>query len=142
MNPCRLLAAAVLVGLASPFFLPAAPDADPAKTIAALSRDRVEAARKTYQTMHKNYTEGRRVSEDTLYRWSLRWLEAEKELAAQPADRVAAYKGHYDRMRDLDRLIGRLQRAGQTTVDEVSAVEYYRVEAELWLARARAEKKE
>jgi hypothetical protein len=142
MNLCKALFAALLLGWTAPGLVAAAPEGDAAKTIAALSRDRVEAARKTYQTMYKNYTEGRHVAEDTLYRWSLRWLEAEKQLAEKPADRLAAFKGHYDRMRELDRLIGKLQRAGQTTVDQVSSVEYYRVEAELWLVQAKGERKE
>ena len=80
-------------------------------------------------------------SEDLLYRWSLRWLEAERELSDQQADQVAAYQAHFERMRDLDRIIRRLHGSGQTTIEEASATEYYRVEAEIWLLKARDGKK-
>jgi hypothetical protein len=118
-----------------------AADPDP-ETLAAVSRLAVlrrDAARRTYEVKWLNYRE-RRASEDALYLWSVRWLEAEKQLSDQPADQVAAVKAHYDRMRELDRLIRKLQAAGQTTIDEVSAAEFYRIEAEVWLLQARARK--
>jgi hypothetical protein len=118
----------------------AAADQDAANVLARLAVQRRDAARKTYEVLWLDYRE-RRTSEDLLYRWSLRWLESEKDLSAQQADQVAAYQGHYERMRDLDRLIRRLQVSGQSTIEETSAAEYYRVEAEVWLLKAKEEKK-
>lgn len=141
MTAIRLLAAFLLCLIASAG-LGAEPDADPAKMLARLSKDRVDAARRTFDTMWKNYREGRRVSDDSLYRWSLRLLDSEKEVATAPADKIAAYEGHRKRMRELESLISNLQRAGQTTVDEVSSTEYYRIEADIWLLKAKSEKKE
>lgn len=130
---------ALLVCLASAASLGAAPDAEPAATLARLATQRRDAARKTYELMWANYRD-RRVADEVLYRWSLRWLEAEKQLSDRQADQAAACKGHFERMRELERLIRNIQRTGQITIDEVSASEYYRVEAEMWLLQARAGK--
>jgi hypothetical protein len=115
-------------------------DPEPAAAPSRLARQRLEAARKTYEATWANYRE-RRASQDSLYRWSLRWLEAERQLGGPRADQVAAFKGHWERMRELERLIANLQRVGQAVIDEVSAAEYYRVEAEIWLVQAREGKK-
>jgi hypothetical protein len=118
----------------------AAPDQETANTIARLALQRRDAARKTYQVLWLDYRE-RIASEDALYRWSVRWLDAERELSDQRADQVAAYQGHFERMRDLERLIRRLRESAQTTIDEASAAEFYRTEAEMWLLQAKAGKK-
>jgi hypothetical protein len=76
-----------------------------------------------------------------LYRWSKRWLKAEREQSERPADPVAALQAHLDRMRDLEQIVQKLQRGGLTTVDEISAVEFYKSEAELWLLQAKTAKK-
>jgi hypothetical protein len=118
---------------------PVAPDAGPNTMLARLAKQRRDAARKTYEVTWTNYRE-RRTSEDLLYRWSVRWLEAERQLSDKPADQVAAFQEHWERMRALERLIGNLQRAGQAVIDEVSGTEYYRVEAEVWLLQAKEKK--
>jgi hypothetical protein len=115
------------------------PDQDTAAVLAKLQTQRRDAARKTYEVMWSNYRE-RRASEDTLYRWSVRWLEAERQLAGQPAEQVAAFNGHVERMRELEKLLDNLHRSGLTTVDEISAAEFYRVEAEVWLLQAKEKK--
>ena len=131
---------ALLLGILWVAPVAAGPDPETANAIARLALQRRDAARKTYQVLWIDYRE-RLASEDALYRWSVRWLEAERELSDQQADQVAAYQGHLERMRDLDRLIRRLHGSGQSTVDEASAAEFYRTEAELWLLKAKEGKK-
>jgi hypothetical protein len=129
----RRIAAAVLLGVLPATVIAADPEA------ATLSRLRVEqrdAARKTYQVAWANYREGR-GSDELLYRWSKRWLKAERRLSDKPADQVAAFRGHYDRMRALEQIVRRLREAGQFRVDEVTAAAYYRAEAETWLLEAK-----
>jgi hypothetical protein len=121
--------------------LHAEPDAEQAKTLARLAKVRLEAATKTYQVLWQNYREGRRSSDELLYRWSKRWLDAERESHGQPAEQIAALKAHYDRMVELERIIRKVSQAGQGTVNELSAAEFYRTEAELWLLEAKAGKK-
>src|SRR5438874_10838478 len=103
---------AVFVGILSAGFLGAGPDPEPAATLSRLATQRRDAARKTYEVMWANYRD-RRVADEVLYRWSLRWLEAEKQLSERQADQAAACKGHFERMRELERLIRNIQRTGQ-----------------------------
>ncbi len=126
----------LLLGALAAGPLPADQDQDTAAQIAKLATQRRDAARKTYEVWWANYREGRAPAE-ILYRWSYRWLQAERRLVPQPADQVGAYKAHWERMRDLDRVVRKLQRAGIITIDEVSSAEYYLTEAELWLVEAK-----
>ena len=130
---------ALLLVLLSAAAVGSGPDPGTDATLGRLGKQRRDAARRTYEALWANYRE-RLASEDTLYRWSLRWLEAERQLTDRPADQAAAAAGHWERMRALERLMGNLQRAGQATVQEVSAAEFYRAEAEIWLLQAKARK--
>jgi hypothetical protein len=132
-GPAALLLTVLLVG-------PLAAGADPAPAPSPLAKQRRDAARKTYETVWANYRDGR-VPGEMVYRWSRRWLRAEHEVSDKPADRIAACEAHLARMRRLEALVQRVQRSGQTTVDEVSGAEYYRVQAEIWVQEARNEKK-
>src|SRR5262245_8908656 len=113
--------AVLFLGSASLGLLQADPDNEQAKTLTRFSKDRVDAARKTYEVLWANYRDGFRVSNDTLYRWSRRWLDAEREMSKKPADQVAALLAHRNRMAELERLIRNVRRVGQATVDEQSA---------------------
>ncbi len=126
----------LLAGILTAAPLWAEPDQDRAAQVTKLATQRRDAARKTYEVWWANYREGRAPAE-VLYRWSYRWLQADRQLNPKPADQVAAYQGHWERMRDLDRVVRRLQRAGIITIDEVSSAEYYLAEAELWLLEAK-----
>jgi hypothetical protein len=141
MNRRKALTASLLLGAVPALAVRAAVNPEQADSLARLSKERLDAARKTYEVKWKNYREGIRVGADTLYLWSLRWLEAEKLVGEHP-DKVAACQGHVKRMRDLDRLIRDIDRAGQATIDEVTAVTFYRSEAEVLLIQARGERKE
>jgi hypothetical protein len=113
-----------------------APEDD--KAIVALMKKKVEAAGRTYDVKWKNFREGfRGVGGETLYWWSRRWLEAERELSDKKADQVAACKAHVERMKEHERIIKDLHRVKAATIDELNAAEFYRLEAEIWLAQAK-----
>jgi hypothetical protein len=99
-----------------------------------------DAARKAYEAWWANYRD-RAGPGEWVYLWSKRWLRAEKELSSRHDDQVAAYEAHLERMRELEGLVSRLQRArpGLATIDQVSSSRYYRVEAEIWLENSRKE---
>jgi hypothetical protein len=143
MSGCRALVAILflLVGFASMGFPRADPDDEKAKALARLSKQKLDSARKTYEVLWSDYREGFRISDDTLYRWSLRWLEAERQLYKQPADQIVALKEHRDRMVELEKLIQRVRQVRQATINEVSATEFYRTEADIWLMQANADNK-
>jgi hypothetical protein len=101
-----------------------------------LRKAKVEAARETYQVIWKNYKDGLVPAVEFPYRWSRRWLEAEREMSDGKADQVAACKSHLERMRDMERIERELRRSRLNPVNEFTAAEFYRVEAEIWLAQA------
>src|SRR5208282_780495 len=110
--------------------LPAGPvlaEPEPPSTLAQLAVQRRDAARKTYETIWANFREGR-APDENLYRWSLRWLDAERQLSDKHDDHVAAFEAHWERMWELAKIIRNVRRSGQATIDEVSATDFYRVE--------------
>ena len=123
--------------------LPAGPvlaDPAPQPVLSQLAVAARDAARKTFETIWTNFREGR-APDENLYRWSLRWLDAERQLSDKHDDQVAAFKAHWERMWELEKIIRNVRRSGQATIDEVSATEFYRVEAEIWLLQAQEEMK-
>jgi hypothetical protein len=71
------------------------------------------------------------------YRWSLRVLEAQRDASTTKEDRIAALQDHHQRMLGLQRYVERM-RADLLPRQESDAAEWYRLEAELWLAQANA----
>src|SRR5438874_4899223 len=90
----------ILLGVLTTGHVPADENADQVR----LAQQLRDAARKTYEKTWANYREGRAPA-DLLYRWSKRWLAAEKQVTDRPADRVAACKAHWERMRELEQLV-------------------------------------
>jgi hypothetical protein len=129
----------MLLGLLVAGGLQAAPEPTPEKTLADLAKARVEAARRTYTEMARNHKEGRITRTEIVYQWSLRWLAAERDVSPARADRVAACKAHWERMKELERMTKDQLRARFVPIEEATAAEFYRLEAELWLAKAKAE---
>ena len=73
------------------------------------------------------------VESDRIYGWSVRWLQAERDMNQGPQANVAALEAHSKRMQSLG------EKAGNRgdSVDRIAAT-YFRLEAEDWLATAKA----
>jgi hypothetical protein len=112
-------------------------DSTDASVPPALLKARLDAARKTYEWLSKNYMESRPPIGELLYRWSCRWLDAEREMNDKQEDRIAAYKAHLRRMRELERVARDRFRNHYVPVEEDTAAQFYRAEAEVWLERAK-----
>jgi hypothetical protein len=104
----------------------------------ALAEARVNAARKAYQETDTLYREGRIRDVDRVYLWSQRWLESERDLSSKKADQVAAFEAHWKRMKNLEESVRKRYKVGAAAAIELPAVEYYRLEAEVWLVKAKA----
>jgi hypothetical protein len=131
MKGSAWLVAGILLGLSLASAPLAAPEA--ADKTAALIKAKCDAARKTFEVARIDYREGRGGME-RLYWWSRRWMESEQQLAGQQKpELLAAAQGHLDRMRELERIIRKLQQSKVAVVDEVTAAEFYRLEADLWV---------
>ncbi len=139
-----------------------------ARDLAAVRKARLVAARKAFTTIRELYQKGSH-DEEQVYRWSVRLSEAERAVGGAKAERVAAFEAHLFRMKELeewarDRLpIGPLQPTptlrlpdgrlpfrtdkGSTILaaqgiarsDVAVLTTFYRAEAEVWLAEAKAE---
>jgi RNA polymerase sigma factor (sigma-70 family) len=131
------------------------PGPRPIKSREALLKARVEAAHRAYETIWRDYQMGR-YDEETVYRWSLRWLSARRQASDKKAEHVAALKEHLQRMEKLEKLAPKRwgfatkEPAYLTTRDgksilmkpppkldaETAVTRFYRIEAETWLAEA------
>ena len=104
---------------------------------AALAEARYRAARKQFDLIWQYYQQSRVESFD-VYVWSRLLLDARRSISKAPADRITALEEHLDHMIKLEVLIKKIRRLGFGRSSDVGASEYYRVEAEYWLAEAKA----
>ena len=126
-----LLVVALLAGLATA----PAPSPEPPKPT-GLAEARLQAGLKQYELTWSYYQQAR-VDSYQVYVWSRLLLDCRRDLAAKPADRIAALEEHFTRMKTLEAFIRKVRRYGFGSSYDVGASEYYRLEAEYWLAQAR-----
>jgi hypothetical protein len=124
----------LLAGLSFAF----APPAEPSK-LSSLAEARLQAAIKQYQETWSYYQQAR-IDSYQVYVWSRLILDCRREMADKPADQIAALDEHLDRMKKLETLIKKVRRLGFGRSYDVGASEYYRLEAEYWLAREKSPK--
>jgi hypothetical protein len=120
--------------------LPAAaapPEGEQPRPLAKLRKAKVDAARQTLDIVMKNYKDGNLPVVELPYRWSCRLVEAERQLNLPKTDRIASAQAHLERMRDVERIARERFRIRIISIDETKAAEFYRLEAEIWLAEAR-----
>jgi hypothetical protein len=135
MRKISLVVGALILGylLGAGVTTPPAP-ADPPAARTEPARCRRNAARQVYGQALQLYSEGLQLDAERVYLWSCRWLDAERGLGTQKADHVAALTAHRDRMTALHEMARR--HGGLVAPMEVTATDYYRAEAEEWLAAA------
>ncbi len=135
----RPLIAAVLI-LAGFSVAPAAPRTTGAPAeIAAIAEARYKAAVRQYEITWSYYQQAR-IDTYQVYVWSRLAMEARRDMSDLPAQQLIALEDHLARMRKLEELVVKVRRIGFGRSYDVGASEYYRLEAELWLARATAKK--
>jgi multidrug efflux pump subunit AcrA (membrane-fusion protein) len=122
-----------------------APESKTAGETTTLLKARATAAEKAYRGEVAGLTQTRRVgntlfpvtrSPEDVYVWSVRWLNAQRELSPKHEDQVAALQDHLKRMTALKTTVKQLSRDLLPHFKEDEA-EWYRLEAELWLAKAK-----
>jgi hypothetical protein len=106
--------------------------------VAGAKRAKLAAAKSTYELMvaMAEHAETRVPDTDDRYTWSRRWMEAERECAADDAGRRAATAAHLDRMKRLLDVARKRHEAGMISATEAAAAHYYVAEAEQWIAEA------
>jgi hypothetical protein len=101
-----------------------------------LSEARYRAAAKQFELVWQYYQQNR-VDTFDVYLWSRLLLDSRLKVSRNPVDRIAAHEEHLDHMRRLEILIRKIRRLGFGRSNDVGASEYWRIEAECWLAEAR-----
>jgi hypothetical protein len=127
---CHVVLAGLSLAVIS--FAPAAPVDQP--RLAALAEARLQAALKNYEETWVYYQQAR-IDSYQVYVWSKLILDCRREMTEDPARRLTALEDHLDRMKKLEALIKKVRRLGFGRSYDVGASEYYRLEAEVWLAR-------
>jgi hypothetical protein len=156
------LEAACWLAHARAVFCPGADSADQAATLTALRKDCYRVAQKQFDEAWSYYKQAR-CEAFPVYLWSKLLLRAqvtmaneatepiaalghdathtpfrERDMAHGAAEPIAALEAHHQRMKDLETLVIKVRWLGFGRQIEVGATEYFRLEAEHWLARARA----
>jgi hypothetical protein len=98
---------------------------------------RYKAASKQFGLIWEYYGQNR-VGSIEVYIWSRLMLDSSRALHDRPADRIKALEAHLGRMKALQELVTKIRRIGFGRSSDVGASEYYRLEAECWLAEAKA----
>jgi hypothetical protein len=108
--------------------------------VAEAKRAKLSAAKSAYELMVAMAEHGgtRVPDTDDRYTWSRRWMEAERECAADDAGRRAAVTAHFDRMKPLAEVARKRHDAGMISATEAAAAYYYVAEAEQWVAETAA----
>jgi hypothetical protein len=78
------------------------PSLAPSK-ITSLMRSKLDVAQKGFKLAWDDQESDVEVA----YRWSCRWLEAERELSDKTEDRIAALQAHLARVRDIEQVTKR-----------------------------------
>jgi hypothetical protein len=145
----RRRALAVFLGLVLMVlsFAPAPPEPPPVpaplsreqvETLAALLAARHRAARKQFDEAWVYYKQAR-TDAYPVYVWSHFVLQTQFDMTDKKSEQINALEAHLTRMKDLEALVKRVRRLGFGQSIDVGATEYFRIEAEYWLAHARAQ---
>jgi RNA polymerase sigma factor (sigma-70 family) len=112
-----------------------APRAEPRQAVASLAQARYQEAARMFEWVWATYKSNHdQFSRPAIHSWALKVLEARRDLGDTKADRIAAAEDYLKVWQEVEK------RVKPEDKDELAVVHYYRTEAELWLAQARAGK--
>jgi RNA polymerase sigma factor (sigma-70 family) len=105
----------------------------------SLLKDRVDAAKTEVNARWKDFCAGRGNLD--IVGASRRLLEAERDLSSKKDDQVAAWDTHRQRMQNVyDLNLARFE-SGRINIQDLAQADYYRLDAEIGLERAKAQVK-
>src|SRR5690242_18753525 len=114
--PTRKFAAVILIVaavLAAHWRGLTAEDPKGAKPAPAKLQERLQTAQKTYELSLEAQQHGvAYIDQEHLYRWSVRWMEAEREAAQKQPDRITALARHWKRMQSAKEIAKKMHEAG------------------------------
>ncbi|HZV07109.1 MAG TPA: hypothetical protein VE999_18655 [Gemmataceae bacterium] len=122
-----------------------AKDTKAAEEVTALLKARVAVAEKAYHEAWEELGRTQRFGNvlilvgkpEDVYTWSVRLLQAQRDLSSKYEEQIAALEAHLKRMTDLQKRVKMVNKDLLQPKAE-SETEWYRLEAQLWLAQAKA----
>lgn len=136
----RFLATGFLASGFLAAFLMGQSTAQPTKVEPPNAAARLAAAERVCQMLHDEVSgapAGHQGIEHA-YLWSMRRMEAQRDVDAASGDHTSAQEAHRQRMRDFETGTAKLYKDGVASKFELASTQFYVAEAEELLARARA----
>jgi hypothetical protein len=99
---------------------------------------RLEAAREELDARKKEFEQGRGTL-DLLLGAARRVLDSQRELSDKKAGRVAAVQAYFDVTREVEETVKGWHDAGRVAVQDWKEAQYYRLDAEIMLERAKGD---
>lgn len=119
-------------GAAPPPATPAASE----RTLAQIARERIQVADEACKLANEMYRAGRIPSAD-VFEWARRQAQAHMEALESKADRAAFLEAYVRQSKDNEKLVEQPHQAGVCSALDVLAGRSCRLEAEMWLAKAK-----
>ncbi|HEY7310123.1 MAG TPA: RNA polymerase sigma factor [Gemmataceae bacterium] len=119
-----------------------APKAEAVPAARKVPKELLEKRLEVVQTVYKQNQARTRSGQGLpveLLSWSERWLDAELALRDKKADRIAAFKAHVERTRELEQMLTAFAKTGQGKVSDAAAATYERINAEIRYFQATGE---
>jgi hypothetical protein len=112
--------------------------------VTALRKEQLESARKAFELNWQSYQAKVRFMADpeSLCRWSKRWLDAEEALAKKKSERISALEKHIARIKMLEKSVAAVSKVEGGLRGHLAMVTFFRLEAEILLAEAKAGSKQ
>ena len=141
-SPGQAEAPTIIQGTQTPAQAKVSQPADDTKT--SLHNARRDLAQKGYEFALPSLRATKRLGNtlvvvgkpEDVYRWSIRWLQAERDLSSTETDHLTALEAHLSRMTDLEKDIGSLANEISPEATKLE-VQWYVLEARLLLAQAK-----
>jgi hypothetical protein len=108
------------------------------------ARERLRLAKDVYEGSFEHHRQDASSSPSGVehyYRWSVRWMQAERDLGRTQIAREAAFEDHLKRMKFWKERRALEREEGYVTAAEAAAAEFFFLEAEEWLIAARTTEK-
>lgn len=107
----------------------------------ATAEARRDAAKIVYEGSWQHYIQEPEAAPggfDYYHEWSIRWMQAERDLSRTKAEEITAVEGHLKRMQLKKEMFDKMVREHMAPPYAASAAEFFCLEAEDWLTAARA----
>jgi vacuolar-type H+-ATPase subunit I/STV1 len=143
-NYLRVLLAVLLSLTVAGLYSSAAEEKNQLGPQAASAKARLAAAKTVYEGSWKHHIEEPESGPSAVeyyHDWSVRWLQAERDLSQTKAEQITALEGHLKRMQLWKEMLEKNAQDGNIPTYAAQKGQFYRLEAEDWLTAAKAESK-